>query len=189
MTLDVMTELVYDVKEWCEDRRRHVMLRVDMLVKPYVRQTRTTRWATDKDGVPTMAALRAQAYNENQAAIRDAVTVMMIKADLPPFGKVKLGFEASFWMCRKEVFGRKRKTWEDDPAKCDLNNLEKAIEDALKGPFYPDDVWIWKRGEGVKMASDEDRFVVHVWELSDSELYVDWDDLWPKLAIPGDSHH
>lgn len=159
-----MNELRYEIRTWEEDGRRHLRMKVNLLVKPYVRQTRTTRWRDDESGE------RARQYNETQGTLRDAVTLILLKEGISSFGKTKLGFASWFWLCPKKVFRVKKNTWIDDPSRCDLNNLEKAIEDALNGAMYPDDVWIWKRERGFKMLGEDDWFAVHVWELSDDEF-------------------
>ena len=164
----MVSELPYQIREWREpDGRRHVCLKVNLLVKPYVRQTRTTRWRSDAHGQ------RAQEYNEAQAAIRDAVTLIMLKKHIEPLKGPKLGFQADFWLLPKKVFRNVKHTWVDDPKKVDLGNLEKGLEDSLQGALYKNDVRIWRRGQGGKHLGEDDWFFVHVWELPEGDLKVE----------------
>ncbi len=147
------------VREWVQDGRRHLLIRANLRVMPYVRQTKATRWGSGK------AAARAQEYNEARAAVRDGVAYLMRQRGVAPFGKVRLGFACSVWLRPKKVWTGKTTSTVDSMASLDLGNLEKALEDAFNGVVYPDDSPIWRRGEGEKVVADEDGFVAHVWEV------------------------
>ena len=116
-----------------------------MAVMPYVRHTRTTRWRHGH-----ASGVRARAYNESRAALRDALTGIMLAEGISPFPAVKLGMASKFVMPKANV--------------TDLGNYEKALEDACNGIVFPDDRWIWKRGEGGKEVGQPGRFTLKLWE-------------------------
>lgn len=156
MALD---SLKYQIEEWVnEDGKRHVWLLLSLRVVPYVRQTRNSRWRDDKVGD------RVREYNDSQAAIRDAVSLVLRKEMVQPFGQVSLGMALDVFLCPKRIMG-KRMSVIDDVRRADLGNYEKACEDALQGALFPNDKLIWRRGEGGKHIGKEDYFEVHVWEL------------------------
>jgi len=121
-----------------------VEIEVALRVMPYVRQTRHSRWRDDALGQ------RARDYNESRALLRDAIAAIMMAERIEPFRERPLGMAACFWL--------------EAPGRCDLGNLEKALEDAISGVLIPDDRWIWVRGSGRKERGP-DRFRLQVWEV------------------------
>ena len=136
--------LDYEATEWVEQGCRHLLITAAVPVMPYVRQTRNTRWRSDHP-----SGIRARAYNESQAYLKQAIWGIMLERELQPFDPVPLGMASSFWLERA--------------GSTDLGNLEKALEDAANTILYPDDRWIWERGVGFK-AKGEPRFRLHLWE-------------------------
>jgi Holliday junction resolvase RusA-like endonuclease len=139
-----MDELTYKAGEYLVEEKRHVAMTVDLPIKPYVRQTRNTRWRRDSYGKA------ARDYNDSINALRDAMVLIMRKEGIQQFGKVPLG-------CAITVRG--------DVARADLGNLEKAVEDALNRSLWYDDHYVYVRGVGEKVKSTSPSIQLHVWEL------------------------
>ena len=153
--------LEYEAQQWMIDGRRNLLIIVALPVMPYVRQTRTTRWRQDHP-----AGARARAYNESRATLRDALAGIMLAKHLKPLPAAPLGMASSFWL--------------KNPSTSDLGNCEKALEDAANKILYPDDRWIWHRGNGFK-AKGTPRFRLHLWELGGGHR----DDLPARAGRPG----
>lgn len=114
-----MAEVV--VVEDVKDGVRQVTVRFDgLVVMPYVRQTRKTRWRADSLG------RRAQQYNAMVAGLRDVLVISRNLAGVEPFGDVRLGFSGLFWVERRVNV-------------MDLDNLLKATWDIARGVLFPDD--------------------------------------------------
>jgi len=98
---------------------------------------------------------RAQAYLGNQESIAVSVREIMKRYHIKPFeADTRLGFMARFEHPKKWLRG-------------DLNNLEKALEDALQGVVYTNDRQIWERGAGAKLEAPTASFHVRVWRLNE----------------------
>jgi len=143
--MSIFGELSWKMEEWHESDKRHLQVELGMWVKAYVRQTRLTKFRSDSNGKA------ARDYQGNQAALRDTFKLLMSHKGFEPFGKVPLG-------CSIAVEG-------PGAMRPDLSNLEKAVEDAANKALWYDDRWIQVRGEGSKSKAEEDRLVVHIWEL------------------------
>jgi len=139
-----MDELTYKAGQYFVEDKRHVSMTVGLPIKPYVRQTRNTRWRRDAYGKA------ARNYNDSINALRDAMVLIMRKEGIEQFGKVPLG-------CSITVRG--------DVARADLGNLEKAVEDSLNRSLWYDDHYVYVRGPGEKVKDSTSSIQLHVWEL------------------------
>jgi Holliday junction resolvase RusA-like endonuclease len=139
-----MDELKYKAGQYFVEDKRHVAMTIGLPIKPYVRQTRTTRWRRDAHGKA------ARDYNDSIGAFRDAVVLIMQNEGIQQFGKIPLG-------CAITVRG--------NVGRADLGNLEKAVEDALNRSLWYDDHYVYVRGLGEKAKSPQSSVQLHVWEL------------------------
>jgi len=134
------------VVDECEiNGARHIVVRFDgVVVMPYVRQTRRSRFRRDRAGD------RAREYNELRASLRDALALILKMRRIEAFGKVRLGFSGLFW---DEKVSRK-----------DIDNLVKAAMDVCSDILIPDDCWVYRLGECEKNPG-RPAMVLKFWEV------------------------
>lgn len=64
----------------------------------------------------------------------------------------------------------------------DLRNLDKAIEDCMKGILWGDDKQVRTSGPGAHFDTGADAFAIHCWGTPDS--FVPWQHAWDADSVP-----
>ena len=150
----------------CEGHR-HVLLLAAIRPRPWTAFARAKR------------ATNGQPYSAWKAATHDAVKAACLAVGIRPvmFSRSNLGLAMSFGATLAKRGGEKRatsvKTW-------DLRNLEKAMEDVLKGILYVDDDQVRYSGPGHAVDTAADWISCHAWEGGM------WDPGWQVFTVPND---
>lgn len=114
-------------------------------IKPYVRQTRRSRFRQDAAGQ------RVRDYNDWKGQVQDALTAVAAANRVRPLEKVKIGAKGDFWLMR--------------PLMCDCDNLVKAALDCCKDILIPDDRYVFRLGPFEKRKGSVGGLYIAFWEM------------------------
>ena len=152
----------YVIREWTDAAdRRLIEFSIDRPVFPAVRQTQRGKYVVT----------RAREYNDWANGTRDQLLLIMRREGIEPFGSRRgLNLTATIRLAPRAVdvgVGVDGHVRLIHPAKTsDLNNLVKAVEDAMQGALYKNDRQIRAYGNITVEEGSQDRLWCRIREIA-----------------------